>query len=521
MLSSNSLDFPYQHENKDLSLATKIHEDPFTDLFDQYISQDSSTSSGDVNATVDFGGFDFGFCEQAKSSSSYVAAQPLSGLAYPRARRLHSSSYDTFSATCTSKVLPPQRHHKSLYFDKPTEAISSVELLSLEGKLPYEAFANQKTSLTSVPALPLRRKAKFNPETLRGQANRISKPAGISTAESPNMVRPPCYYRRETPSYQEWTRRFEQISLQAPTGNLPLSPPASATFETKATFSSRKPQHHVRQESFDQSSITAQGFGAARHTIPSPLASPISFDPQHPSEHLDNSQLTLSNLHSPSWAHPTTNAGDFDFAISPQDVEPNWSQDVLDRPGAYYDNTSAAQPPPALSEPEPEYPHHGLILDPYDHFVAEDPSVDYFATPMGSFQLTANDAHTPPLPQEESNQRACTPSSRASSRCPSPPPPSVKSPSKPRQRSKGHRRSKTSISGLKSKSSAGTMGFVNFTPSDSQKILTAVAPSGSSKTKARRELEAHEKKRKLSLAVEKVVRDAGGDSAKLKLVGLL
>jgi len=69
--------------------------------------------------------------------------------------------------------------------------------------------------------------------------------------------------------------------------------------------------------------------------------------------------------------------------------------------------------------------------------------------------------------------------------------------------------------------SAGSLGFVNFTPHDSQKILTGVAPSGSSKTKARRELEAHEKKRRLSLAVEKVVRDAGGDSEKLRLAGLL
>jgi hypothetical protein len=60
------------------------------------------------------------------------------------------------------------------------------------------------------------------------------------------------------------------------------------------------------------------------------------------------------------------------------------------------------------------------------------------------------------------------------------------------------------------------VGFVNFTPHDSRKILTGVAPSGSSKTKARREKEAAEKRRKLSQAAMQAVLDAGGDVASLK-----
>lgn len=60
------------------------------------------------------------------------------------------------------------------------------------------------------------------------------------------------------------------------------------------------------------------------------------------------------------------------------------------------------------------------------------------------------------------------------------------------------------------------MGFVNFTPDDSRKILTGVAPSGSSKTKARREKEAAEKRRKLSQAAMKAVMEAGGDVDSLR-----
>lgn len=69
-------------------------------------------------------------------------------------------------------------------------------------------------------------------------------------------------------------------------------------------------------------------------------------------------------------------------------------------------------------------------------------------------------------------------------------------------------------------STPGTVDFVNFTPSDSRKILTGVAPSGSSKTKARREKEALEKRRKLSQAAMKAVREAGGDIESLVEQGL-
>jgi hypothetical protein len=62
------------------------------------------------------------------------------------------------------------------------------------------------------------------------------------------------------------------------------------------------------------------------------------------------------------------------------------------------------------------------------------------------------------------------------------------------------------------------VGFVNFTPDDSRKILTGVAPSGSSKTKARREKEAAEKRRRLSQAAVKAVIEAGGDVERLKML---
>lgn len=59
-------------------------------------------------------------------------------------------------------------------------------------------------------------------------------------------------------------------------------------------------------------------------------------------------------------------------------------------------------------------------------------------------------------------------------------------------------------------SEGAEMPFVNYTPLDAQRILSGVAPSGSSKTKARREREALEKQRKFQEAVLR------GDVSQLK-----
>ena len=87
-----------------------------------------------------------------------------------------------------------------------------------------------------------------------------------------------------------------------------------------------------------------------------------------------------------------------------------------------------------------------------------------------------------------------------------------------------HGRSKSSASpprqSVREVGSSGNVGFVNFTPSDSKRILTGVAPSGSSKTKARREKEARDRRKQLSEAAQRAVMEAGGDVTALERSGL-
>ncbi|KAK4148520.1 regulatory protein weta, partial [Chaetomidium leptoderma] len=56
-----------------------------------------------------------------------------------------------------------------------------------------------------------------------------------------------------------------------------------------------------------------------------------------------------------------------------------------------------------------------------------------------------------------------------------------------------------------------TDGFVNYTPQDHTLLMTGVAPSGSSKTKARREREAAERQREFRERLARMVEAAGGD----------
>lgn len=86
------------------------------------------------------------------------------------------------------------------------------------------------------------------------------------------------------------------------------------------------------------------------------------------------------------------------------------------------------------------------------------------------------------------------------------------------RRASRHRRTKSASTTPRHDRSGG---FVNFTPSDSNKILSGVAPSGSSKTKARREKEAADKRRKLSQAAMQAVIEAGGDVESLQRAGLI
>lgn len=181
-------------------------------------------------------------------------------------------------------------------------------------------------------------------------------------------------------------------------------------------------------------------------------------------------------------------------------------------PESSYEPEHASYTVPSLTGTIEGFSNDGLLIQDHLYYGAmnDDPFNDCFQETTQHFQSTELEAYSPTF----------SPATQTYSSSPPTPPPRPSRPTVSKSSSK-HRKSyrrKPSVGMLRS---PNPFGFVNYTPGDSQKILAGVAPSGSSKTKARREQEAHEKKRKLSLAAEKVIKEAGGDVEQLRVFGLL
>lgn len=179
---------------------------------------------------------------------------------------------------------------------------------------------------------------------------------------------------------------------------------------------------------------------------------------------------------------------------------------------SFYGPKHGSYTAPGLTGIIEECPGNGLMIQDYSYYGAmnDDSINDYFLETTRQFQST----------EPEIYSSTFSPATQTCSPSPPNPPPCTLPPAVSKSSSK-YRKScqrKSSVGMLRS---PNPFEFVNYTPGDSQKILAGVAPSGSSKTKARREQEAHEQKRKLSLAAEKVIKEAGGDVEQLRTSGLL
>jgi hypothetical protein len=534
MLAFNSSDFYFHPEDKGMGFSNTAFEDSANDLFDQYVSHDSPDPRDSVNKANGFQAYEFSFDDDNRSRKCKIGDKAFN---IPAVGRSHRYTPKGLRGTQSQEVLPSQAYQKFTRLERPKAVISGVELLNLEGKLVSQTGPVKSSfSSSSTPAPPLRRKARFSanpPETLRYRSHKVSKGPGTSVGEPSKMMRPSYYYRSEMPSFHEWTQRFQQISLQAPSGNLPMAHSSCDDLprddKQPRNVPKAKSSHPIseQQEVFDQKFRPSQGStileASEYDTLSSALISEIEKHAQQSLAMTSSGKQETSNQNmqseagpsvrsrsSPSWLQEATSTESFDFPLSPGQTQ--WLNPFPDSSTCYFDNFEASQSAPALAHASSkDFLTHGRInsFGLFDQFVNEDPSNEYFVTPSDVMYPSEVDVY-PPLPSPTlppSSYRPQTPSSCSSSVCLSPTVAiTSKSPSKPRRQSKSMRR-KCSAGGLKSPTS---LDFVNFTPSDSQKILLGVAPSGSSKTKARREQE----------AIEKAAREAGGDVEQLRTAGV-
>lgn len=396
-------------------------------------------------------------------------------------------------STQSEEVLPSQASRRCNGFENQRGAISGAELLKLEGKIPGQTvpLTLPLKSLKSPSAVAgvtptLRRKSRFSTETMRQRNHQISKSGADRPMNSPRTVRASYRYQKELISSLEWTQEnHEQIILHdlvssPPVTSLPLSSPGAYPYLEQQT-----PRH--------------LNFARHQKARSKEIANPAHIPQQQPS----TEQITSPSTHS-------LNLID----------HPNWPPDSI---YSCYGKFGPSHSAPSLAQPQSKdlcSTHTGMtqaVHQYHDRVVADHPPHNDFYLVTGElFESRSASANVLP---------ATFPA--AADATPSPCTPSFQLPHSPHL-SNHHRgpsrtsRRESSAASLRSSNNNGTMiGFVNYTPGDSQKILAGVAPSGSSKTKAKREQEALERKRKLSLAAEKAVKEAGGDLEPLRASGLL
>ena len=451
--------------------------------------------------------------------------------------------------------------------DSPTDQSLSVQ----RRRVPRPPAANgNKTSATSATR-----------SVSRGRPTGVSKTPSVAasvnpyatickTSASPHKMMTPSRYRAgfkdvwaENLHKSGNTARY-QLHLPSHANSrstFPASPPSSAriTQDDFAAFGS--PLASAQSPSLydaELSPLTTSFQQQAR--VFTPVASPL-FEPQDDVSYFDavpavpavpmnvyGSQVLPLNDTSPTFPERTSSLaanriGSFDFGFgSTSNEQDSWNTNtLLETTVPQYASAVCPDPFAGLSD---------TILPSIEHHDPLSAGLGISCNPAALISPTySNMADIAPLPTPDYHPQIATapmyiskaphglPStphrrSRFRSGSPSPGPPLTEPRSGARRNTRGpstsrsrctsrHRRAKSTNNTPRLATTTDRSGFVNYTPHDSGKILNGVAPSGSSKTKARREKEAADKRRRLSQAAVRAVVEAGGDLDGLERAGLL
>ena len=426
--------------------------------------------------------------------------------------------------------------------------ISSIELLSLEGKRqqissslasstppstpPSTLFKRPSSPVTPSPAA----RAKGTPSrTLRRTATGLPK-----TMHSAN-----CKQQSGPSTVHEWDEGFQHFKFRAPS-SLPLSPPYSGRL-----VQHEQPSRLAIPPSDDIFGPIA-GTEAAESSATS--SSRSAGDPYGNGRPFNLPDRTLNLQPSPP--------SDFPFGHGDLWETVNGFGSVL---GDDHDLLGSERSTQFFDCLDPSLAGSGLMIqcDPFDSLgggLGPGGSSGFadgtMAANSASFDANKHTGETHSPPTHAGFSRRARPAlltsalPRPLSRSPSPSPSPATAPTTPRTPAPRRQRSTPCIvttggtttritraprtpktpktpkagGGRATSAGAGRGGgdpFHNFTPADSTKILSGVAPSGSSKTKARREREALEQQRKLSEAAALYVKSMGGDADRFRKEALL
>ncbi|KAH8702066.1 developmental regulatory protein weta [Talaromyces proteolyticus] len=527
----------------------------FNDLFNQYVNLDPSTS-GDGNKDVAFTGdldqfFPVGSlssdCGNISPGGSRQFLQSPSQTWRKDAWYLQQDSVTGDLPLHRTRACPDTIH--------PSDA-SNLGGGNLEESSPPDPLGLLSTSPSTPPTTPRRKlhskSAPITPKNIRRRETSVNGTLLRKQSFSPSLTRS-VHVQKSKMAYPEaWTPRVQRYNnhFRVTEDRLPLSPPPSDILVQN---------EHLRRDSGVHLSSSAENLLADAAEMASQYGSSLYTAKQQQNAYLNHNNATPPSSDDifqtpPSSEQQQIHAWHADALASSLQFTPDmnghdgqwWSSPLPTRVSqAQNQHAYLVSPLPQKAavnhtvQQQHDLLQGGLMIDfnssfdlgaHHDAFSAT-PVVHSTNAPHIPTQHPSSFSHNPYIAMTQ--QQALGQQSRSPSMSPTNhTSPKSRAAAKSNQHRRTHSRKlssnstsapkpatklSTSPKGNLSKSTPN-VSFVNFTAHDSKKILTGVAPSGSSKTKARREQEARERRRKLSEAALMAVRNAGGDVEALEAV---
>ena len=427
-----------------------------------------------------------------------------------------------------------------------------------------EAQRPSSTSPSTPPATPRRKRgskgALVTPKTIRHRESHDHRQFSRKQSFSPSSMRSSQMPDNRMAYTDAWAPRFQNYNLQSSNGRLPLSPPPSDILVQHENMHSGDSAHMNRSaHSPEVPQYDSNMFNRSPPvSMPSPSVGALARQQQRymatssppPGDGVFSSHSSAPQSMS-SWQSESMGPSAFSYPpdFHSDDSQAWWSpmsSRVPQRQPSYQSMVGSSAPQSPFQNPaaQNDMLQGGLMIqfDP-SYNVPTSAESSYPSMPTTQENHHLNTVTAPATPQKFVNASSfTTPQVIDPQPQPTPSPPlSPKASGSPKRTSsptktphrRGHTRKQSSMSsnGPKPVKAAGrssaspknsdksiSVSFVNFTAGDSRKILSGVAPSGSSKTKARREQEAKDRRRKLSEAALDAVRTAGGDVEALEAV---
>lgn len=526
-----SNDFFGQFINFDSDVATSLadhHGNPTLPILPNSLLLDQpaeSTASSGVSTTED----DFDFL-----SSSSQAGAPMSVASAPREidpQQLTLGGEHDFKAQ--SQVHAYERASMS-----DPELPRDLDRISLHSS-PRKHVPISHPSSPTPPSTQARKPNKFVEalsSTIR-KASKLRKPSrknlvAMDRPGSPTMDHPPRALRQPPPEYTTAPEPYQTSPPMKPDPNF-IHGYCEDPFSE-----AQQPPPHASMRFFSHNGLQTP---ADSPVVPVVKPEPGNYPPEMISNQVPpanwNQHPMVAQVPDQHWHHP-------EYVAHPDGGW--WDLNLLNQNGEYIDQQKNAHMNMAMHAQHAELPYEyrhvqqddgaaGLMIHmpqprPGQPPMVHDISVNgptYLPPPVPPIPPTERQHRPPRAPSSGARHLSCSPIRRQRA------PPASPSTAHSRHSSGGSAHSARSASGRgmvpgtptttrkqrRSRETSGEVGFVNFTPSDGGLLMTGVAPSGSSKTKARREREAMERRRRLSEAALKAVQAAGGDVEKLREQG--